>query len=67
MRVRSLVAWAVTAPEYGRSCAIGEWCDLGERLPHGGTLGDLVRPEWFERAAPATRAKQQQPAAPAEE
>ena len=56
---RSKVAWAVTARDYGRTCTLGELLDLSVRLPGGGTLRDVVRPEWFEAAehepAPAAR------------
>ena len=72
---RSKTAWSIVAPEYGRTCAVGDVVDLAERLPRGGTLGDLVRPEWFEdivtAAAPAqTRRRvsaKPEPGDPAEE
>ena len=53
MLKRCLVSCAVLAPNYGRTCAPGELVDLAERLPNGGTLADLVRPEWFEPIEPA--------------
>ncbi len=64
---RALVAWSVVAPDYGRTCAVGDVVDLSERLPAGGTLADIVRPEWFEdlagaEAAPARRRSSVKPA-----
>jgi hypothetical protein len=76
MLMRSRVAWAVTAPNYGRTCAPGGVCDLSERLPNGGTLGDIVHQSWFEpvepepaESAPARRSrpKQETPDAPVKE
>lgn len=48
MRRRALVALSIVAPDYGRTCAIGDTVEMDERLPTGGVLGDIVRPEWFE-------------------
>lgn len=48
--MRSRVSFAALAPDYGRTVAIGQVVDLDEGLPAGGTLADLVRPEWFEDA-----------------
>lgn len=45
---RARVSFSVVAPEYGRTCAVGDVVDLAERLPRGGTLAAIVRPEWFE-------------------
>lgn len=55
MRMRSRVGWTVTAPEYGRTCVPGEIVDMAERLPRGGTLGDLVSLEWFEAVEPPAK------------
>jgi hypothetical protein len=75
MLSRSKVSWAVTAPNYGRTCAPGAICDLSERLPNGGMLADIVHPSWFEpvdpdpESAPPRRSRPQPktPDAPVEE
>lgn len=45
---RCTTSCAVLAPDYGRTCSLGELLDLSVRLPGGGILADVVRPEWFE-------------------
>lgn len=42
----------VQAPDYGKNLTVGQVVDLDERLPGGGTLADVTRPEWFEDLAP---------------
>jgi hypothetical protein len=70
MLKRSKTSWAMVAPDYGRTCAAGDAVDLGERLPGGGVLADLVRPEWFEdldmaEAEPSAPVRRRVPAKPA--
>lgn len=67
MLKRSKVAWSVTAPDYGRTCAVGDVVDLDARLPAGGALRDIVRPEWFESVEPTRKAVSKAPVVPAEE
>lgn len=41
----------IQAPDYGLNLSPGQVVDLDERLPAGGTLADVTRPEWFEPLA----------------
>lgn len=52
-QMRCLVSAAVLAPDYGKTLTVGQVVDLDERLPGGGALADVTRPEWFEEMAPA--------------
>jgi len=66
MLKRCKASCTVLAPDYGRTCTLGEVLDLSVRLPRGGTLADVVRPEWFEAVEaepePSPRARRRVPA-----